>query len=134
LTVYITNDIQGGMTSLDHDLIRDILAWASTSKADGQPRDHNWPVQNADKDHNEKVLKHLMYLHDKGWLTFSRSSREWYAVRRIRLLPPGWDHLDSIKDLTTWERIKNMAKDKGQPLSFEIIKAAASAVAKAAFS
>lgn len=116
---------------LNHDIIREILLWASLADSDFQSPSE-WPEIEGYESAESKdiVKKHFTYLAEKDWIDVDYSNEGTFIISGIHLLPPGWDHLDSIKDDSLWTRLKKAATDRGMSLSFDLIKAGVTTAAK----
>lgn len=115
------------MKQLNHDIIRGILAWASTADSLDQ-MEKGWPDDIAGYDPNqegyvEQVDINLRYLENKGFVTRRSRSEPQTDIKTMSLTAAGWEYLDAIKDDAIWESIKKSAASQGSSLSFAVIEA-----------
>lgn len=86
-------------SALNQDVIHHILLWASTARSDGIIA-NKAPVvpgfESSSDDDIEVIKKHVNYLVDKGWMQASAKKASWVEYTYVRLLPPGWEKLDSL--------------------------------------
>ena len=77
---------------------------------------------------------HLRLLRDKGFIDtdaqdmptiFLSGTESWHGVR---LTWAGSDYLDCVRKESRWDAVKSLLRDKGESLSFEAVKMAASII------
>ena len=85
---------------------------------------------------SDEIYHHIVILMEAGYI----GSDEMYdqngvflSSRSSQLTWEGHDFLDSIRKDSHWKKIKQKVKDEGFNLTFDTIKAAASALIKLAF-
>jgi hypothetical protein len=82
-----------------------------------------------------RILGHLELLIDSGFIEGIQIIRSLdgamhYARSNPRLTMPGHDLLDTIRSATVWNKVKEVAKNKGLELSFDTVKLLAGTVLK----
>lgn len=113
----------------DWDLIRQILLTCEDAPSGQHIGPNAFPA--LDK---AVVFEHVRILADAGYLEarllpFSTGASGGEFVI-LRLAWDGYDLLAKMKSDTWWNKIKQVAADKGLPLTFDVIKALAMPVAK----
>ena len=121
----------------DMDLVREILLYAEKSDSSDIPKDFS--IKDYSK---EQIVYHLKLLNDAGLITTRQSvplldsepNSAWKVYQTIpsRLTWEGHEFLEAAKNDKIWGKAKNIVKEKGGGLTFEVIKALLIQMAKEA--
>lgn len=106
----------------DWDVVRQVLI--EVEALDTLERDRK--IYSASEDNDSERIKgeHALLLWDAGFIKgVSAGNLSGRAVLSPELTWSGHDLLETMRSQAVWERIKNVAKEKGIELTFEAVKA-----------
>jgi len=110
------------------DVVRGILLQLEARQA-GQAKLRSDTIEGVDP---LVAAYHMKIMIEAGFLEGSVSGKIGYGGVAFAdsLTWKGHEFLDSIREPSKWEKVKSTVKEKGQSLSFEVIQAVATAIAK----
>ena len=103
----------------DWDLIRTILTEAEKKSPGQMMTDSEVPGYDI-----ALARGHIALLHDGGYVKakLMRQAPTILSAIVLEITFTGYDLLDTIRTRSVWEKIKQLAKDKGLELSFDVVK------------